>query len=66
MEAKNSTGSPVFVYSEDEIEQMIKRKAYYIALSRGFYPGFELDDWLAAEKEVYKMLNRIYDPLDTR
>jgi hypothetical protein len=26
--------------------------AYYKALARGFAPGHELDDWLAAEKEA--------------
>jgi hypothetical protein len=26
--------------------------AYYKALTRGFVPGYELDDWLAAEREV--------------
>jgi len=26
--------------------------AYYKALARGFAPGHELDDWLAAEKET--------------
>ncbi|GJL74389.1 MAG TPA: DUF2934 domain-containing protein [Nitrosomonas sp.] len=29
----------------------IKEAAYYKALVRGFTPGHELDDWLAAEKE---------------
>ena len=26
--------------------------AYYTALTRGFVPGHELDDWLAAEREL--------------
>lgn len=30
----------------------IEVAAYYKALARGFAPGHELDDWLAAEKEV--------------
>ena len=29
----------------------VKEAAYYKALERGFDPGHELDDWLAAEKE---------------
>lgn len=30
----------------------IEVAAYYRALARGFAPGHELDDWLAAEKEA--------------
>lgn len=30
--------------------------AYYKAASRGFEPGYELEDWLAAEQE-YLLLN---------
>lgn len=30
----------------------IEVTAYYKALARGFAPGHELDDWLAAEKEA--------------
>ena len=33
-------------------ESRIREAAYFKALSRGFTPGYELDDWLAAEKEV--------------
>jgi hypothetical protein len=29
--------------------EVIKTAAYYLAEQRGFAPGFELDDWLAAE-----------------
>lgn len=40
--------------SEVEItrEQMIAEAAYYRAQERGFTPGRELDDWLAAEAEI--------------
>ena len=38
--------------SEEERRRMIAEAAYYIAESRGFKDGFELDDWLAAESEV--------------
>lgn len=34
------------------ITQMIREAAYFHALQRGFAPGHELDDWLAAEREV--------------
>lgn len=30
----------------------IAREAYYRAERRGFQPGYELDDWLAAEKTL--------------
>lgn len=30
----------------------IEVAVYYKALARGFTPGHELDDWLAAEKEA--------------
>lgn len=31
---------------------MIAEAAYYLAQRRGFSPGHELEDWLAAEAEV--------------
>ena len=31
---------------------MIAEAAYFAAQGRGFEPGHELDDWIAAEKEV--------------
>lgn len=33
-------------------QQMISEAAYYRAQKRGFAPGRELDDWLAAEAEI--------------
>ena len=33
-------------------QQMISEAAYYRAQRRGFEPGRELDDWLAAEAEI--------------
>lgn len=35
---------------EDRLEE-IARSAYYRAEKRGFIPGYELDDWLEAERE---------------
>jgi Protein of unknown function (DUF2934) len=46
---------------EDERQQMIAEGAYYRAERRGFRPGGELIDWLAAEQEVDAMLNEPYD-----
>ncbi len=31
---------------------MIERAAYFRSMQRGFVPGFEMEDWLAAEAEV--------------
>lgn len=42
-------GDPVRVLSR---EARIERAAYQRAASRGFQHGSELDDWLAAEREV--------------
>jgi len=33
-------------------EPMIRRSAYLRSLNRGFQPGKERDDWLAAEQEI--------------
>jgi hypothetical protein len=30
----------------------IAQAAYFIAQSRGFAPGADLDDWLAAEQQI--------------
>lgn len=38
--------------SAKEREDLIQRAAYYKALQRNFAPGHELEDWLAAEREV--------------
>ena len=32
--------------------EAIARAAYFLAEARGFEPGHELDDWLAAEQQV--------------
>ncbi|HSQ03245.1 MAG TPA: DUF2934 domain-containing protein [Burkholderiales bacterium] len=45
------------VLSENEVRQMIAAAAYYRAERRGFAPGGEVEDWLAAEKEVAQRLN---------
>ena len=37
---------------EDAKYSSIAECAYYKAESRGFEPGYELDDWLAAEDEI--------------
>ena len=36
----------------EQRHELIARAAYFHALRRGFEPGHELDDWLAAEHDV--------------
>jgi hypothetical protein len=43
---------------ENNHHEMVAEAAYYTAERRGFAPGFELEDWLAAEHEVEKALPR--------
>ncbi len=33
-------------------QSMVREAAYFRALQRGFAPGREIDDWLAAELEI--------------
>jgi hypothetical protein len=45
----------------------IAKAAYFLAQQRGFVPGHELDDWLAAEKVEFRLpthgaLNRCQHP----
>jgi hypothetical protein len=39
-------------YSLEEREAMIREAAYYHFAKRGYAPGHDLDDWLAAEAEI--------------
>jgi len=34
---------------------VIAERAYFKALHRGFVPGHEIEDWLAAEREVAEL-----------
>ena len=47
--------SPALESMAPDISALVAERAYYKAQSRGFVPGFELDDWLAAEREVAAM-----------
>ena len=38
--------------SGEEIRELIREAAYYRAQQRGFSPGYEIEDWLAAEGEI--------------
>lgn len=39
-------------FDDEARRHMISEAAYFRAAQRGFEPGSELDDWLAAEAEV--------------
>lgn len=50
---------PLWCGPGDEAAQRqaaISKIAYFRAQQRGFAPGHELEDWLAAEQEVYHLL----------
>ena len=38
--------------SEEQLRVRIAEAAYYRAEKRGFLPGMEMEDWVAAETEV--------------
>ena len=43
---------------DEQTRQRIAERAYYRAQQRGFSPGYELDDWFAAEAEVRNAARR--------
>jgi hypothetical protein len=47
--------TPVNFDPSSSREALIATAAYYRAESRGFVPGFETEDWLAAEREIDAM-----------
>ena len=58
---KPDIGEPVHQTEESKTRhQWISVAAYYKAQARGFVPGLELDDWLAAEKDYIEMLIALY------
>jgi Protein of unknown function (DUF2934) len=54
MGKKLTSADPVVQLSVD----LVATTAYYKAAERGFAPGNELADWLAAEREVAAMLKK--------
>jgi hypothetical protein len=36
----------------EERRKLVEYQAYLLYLERGAEPGFEIDDWLAAEREI--------------
>jgi len=51
---KRAETSPVEIR---QLRQLIEETAYYKAKERGFAPGHELDDWVAAEAEVRRRMD---------
>jgi len=49
--AAPGAAAPAFVDPQQR-GTLISRAAYFRAMERGFTPGHELEDWLAAEAEV--------------
>jgi hypothetical protein len=41
--------------ADNPLDVSIRQAAYFRAQARGFEPGYELDDWLWAEREVQEM-----------
>ena len=56
--AVSSRGSPLIPASLRH--DMIRDAAYFRAQSRGFVPGREIEDWLAAEQDVEEFIARRY------
>jgi hypothetical protein len=55
----NSTPKPDSIQaSADDIRQLIAEAAYFRAKQRGFEPGHELEDWVQAESEVRRRVER--------
>ncbi len=54
--AAGKAGVPMNVTPEQRL-QMIAEAAYFRAEARGFAPGHETEDWLAAEAEVDRLLS---------
>ena len=52
--ARRSTATLATALSE--FGSLVAERAYYKSQQRGFMPGHELDDWLAAEREVADLL----------
>lgn len=48
---------PLRLRSGRALEPMIAEAAYFRAEKRGFVPGFEMFDWLAAEREIEERMN---------
>ena len=48
--------------TQDAYETMVAEAAYYKAEQRGFAPGYEVADWLAAERELLDQILLANEP----
>jgi len=56
---KAAPGAPVpKALTPEELYRMIQETAYFKAKARDFAPGHELQDWVEAEAEVRRQLER--------
>jgi len=55
--------APVSFIEPERRCMLIAEAAYFRAEHRGFEPGHELDDWLAAESDIDGMLGRAECPV---
>ena len=51
-EHTDKTRIPVITQPQSNTEDKIRSRAYEIYEARGYEPGHDLDDWLAAEAEM--------------
>lgn len=54
--ARPDTEGPTRKVSDSQRRQYIEVAAYHIAESRGFNSGCDLENWLAAEAEIDRLL----------
>ena len=50
--APASSQEPGGQIDSEERRKLVEYQAYLLYLERGATPGFEIDDWLAAERQV--------------
>lgn len=53
----DTPASPLSDLHPDEYQALVAEAAYFLAERRGFAPGCELDDWLAAEADIRQRLS---------
>lgn len=53
---KQAAGKKTTHPETEDFEAMVAEAAYYLAEQRGFCPGCEMEDWLAAEAQVRESL----------
>jgi hypothetical protein len=57
-ETRQQTPDPM----DANVRASIEQTAYYLAERRGFSPGYELEDWLQAERQVLERLRASPSP----